>query len=603
MINKWILDNFKSIDKEKNLEFRPLTIFTGANSSGKSTVLQSILLLTQTLQNQIHSRSIVLNGSIKRFGSYDDVVYRRDCKKDIKIGFSLKRDPKKRSHRYAPWEEEVSEVDCQFTITTDGKTDCLQPSLKQLNLQAKDSREKDSKLTIHKKSEADKVKDEQIIAHCKFPIPQAENEYMLEMKAKPRIVFGDTPYASNYIGVGLSHFLPSYALAYREKSETYKYVIQKVAKRYPDISSLDGFGNLRFPNAFKKRALAIVEEIVGQAKGKEENEELTQLVERFRRRFSFMAFVRILVMAKLSKEKVGSYADELVEELKDMPKEYRFDHLPISFFFPGIELVKDYFANRIKYLGPLREEPRSLYPINSMGSTDVGLKGENTVAVFEINKEKKIPFVDPSLFGDPKSGSMEPKEVTLAEAVNSWLVYLGVAEKIETNDLGKIGHELKITTDIKNMRQDLTHVGVGVSQVLPILVMALLAEEDDVIILEQPELHLHPRVQSRLADFFVTMNALGKQCIVETHSEYLINRLRYLVAKSDDRKIADDTLIYFVEKEAGHSVYREITINKYGVIEEWPKGFFDEGERLAASIVRAAMEKKEKQEEDSDYEE
>ena len=238
-----------------------------------------------------------------------------------------------------------------------------------------------------------------------------------------------------------------------------------------------------------------------------------------------------------------------------------------------------------------------------MGSTDVGLKGENTAAVFEINKEKKIPFVDPSLFGDSKSGSMEPKEVTLAEAVNSWLVYLGVAEKIETNDLGKIGHELKITTDIKNMRQDLTHVGVGVSQVLPILVMALLAEEDDVIILEQPELHLHPRVQSRLADFFVTMNALGKQCIVETHSEYLINRLRYLVAKSDDRKIAEDTLIYFVEKEAGHSVYREITINKYGVIEEWPKGFFDEGERLAASIVRAAMEKKEKEEEDSDYEE
>ena len=105
-------------------------------------------------------------------------------------------------------------------------------------------------------------------------------------------------------------------------------------------------------------------------------------------------------------------------------------------------------------------------------------------------------------------------------------------------------------------------------------------------------MHLHPRVQSRLADFFVTMNALGKQCIVETHSEYLINRLRYLVAKSDDRKIADDTLIYFVEKEAGHSVYREITINEYGKIDEWPKGFFDEGENLASLTFKAAMEKK-----------
>ena len=62
MIKEWKLDNFKSIDKEIDLEFRPLTLFTGANSSGKSTILQSILLVTQTLQSPIASRSIVLYG-------------------------------------------------------------------------------------------------------------------------------------------------------------------------------------------------------------------------------------------------------------------------------------------------------------------------------------------------------------------------------------------------------------------------------------------------------------------------------------------------------------------------------------------------------------
>lgn len=592
MINKWILDNFKSIDKEKNLEFRPLTIFTGANSSGKSTVLQSILLLTQTLQNQIHSRSIVLNGSIKRFGSYDDVVYRRDCTKDIKIGFSLKRDPKKRSHRYAPWEEEVSEVDCQFTITTDGKTDCLQPSLRRLQLCASDTTKKRNPILIEKSfGSNEKVND--ILRHGDMQVSASDLEYQLSTEAKPRVVLSNRSFSPEILGVGLFHFLPHYVLTYQSIIPEYRKLIPKLVDGKEQVMLSEVINRTDLPEAFIQKAREIVEEI--QQRGWiEEGKENSFMVanERLQNDFSMRILSLLFRLVRLEKVQKKEYTKALQEAINGGPELYSIDRIPASFYYPGIELVKDYFANRIKYLGPLREEPRSLYPINSMGSTDVGLKGENTAAVFEINKEKNIPFVDPSLFGDPKSGSMEPQQVTLAEAVNRWLVYLGVAERIETHDKGKMGHELKITTDIEEMEQDLTHVGVGVSQVLPILVMALLAEEDDVIILEQPELHLHPRVQSRLADFFVTMNALGKQCIVETHSEYLINRLRYLVAKSDDRKIADDTLIYFVEKEAGHSVYREITINEYGKIDEWPKGFFDEGENLASLTFKAAMEKK-----------
>ena len=127
------------------------------------------------------------------------------------------------------------------------------------------------------------------------------------------------------------------------------------------------------------------------------------------------------------------------------------------------------------------------------------------------------------------------------------------------------------------------------------MVLSFLAERDSVLIFEQPELHLHPKVQTRLADFFVAMNMLGKQCIVETHSEYLINRLRYLVAKSNNTKIADESIIYFVEKENGESKYRPIKINKYGVIEDWPKGFFDESEDIASKILRAGMDKRKKE--------
>lgn len=592
MINKWILDNFKSIDKEKNLEFRPLTIFTGANSSGKSTVLQSILLLTQTLQNQIHSRSIVLNGSIKRFGSYDDVVYRRDCKKDIKIGFSLKRDPKKRSHRYVPWEEDVSEVDCHFTITAEGKKGCLQPSLRQLQLCASDSAKKRNPISIEKSSESnEKVSD--ILLHGDMQVPASDLEYQMTTEAKSRVVLNNRPFSPEILGVGLFHFLPHYVLTYRSIIQDFRKTVHQLVEGKEHVMLSEVMNRTDLPEAFIQKAREIAEEIqqhgwIGE--GKENSFNVAN--ERLQNDFSMKTLALLFKLVRLEKVQRKEYVKALQATINEESELYSIDRIPASFYYPGVELVKDYFANRIKYLGPLREEPKSLYPISSMGSTDVGLRGESTAAVFEINKKKMIPFVDPSLFGDPTSGSMEPQKVTLAEAVNRWLIYLGVAERIETNDLGKIGHELKITTDIEEMEQDLTHVGVGVSQVLPILVMALLAEEDDVIILEQPELHLHPRVQSRLADFFVTMNALGKQCIVETHSEYLINRLRYLVAKSDDRKIADDTLIYFVEKEAGHSVYREITINEYGKIDEWPKGFFDEGENLASLTFKAAMEKK-----------
>jgi predicted ATPase len=169
---------------------------------------------------------------------------------------------------------------------------------------------------------------------------------------------------------------------------------------------------------------------------------------------------------------------------------------------------------------------------------------------------------------------------------------MGVGSKIQTIDQGKLGHELKIATAEGQNLQDLTQVGVGVSQVLPILVLSLLADPGSTLIFEQPELHLHPRVQTRLADFFVSMTHLGKQCVVETHSEYLINRLRYQAAASQGRNVSDSVILYFVEKEGGRSQYRPVRINMYGVIEDWPRGFFDENEENAAAILRAGLNKR-----------
>src|SRR5690606_11559694 len=168
-----------------------------------------------------------------------------------------------------------------------------------------------------------------------------------------------------------------------------------------------------------------------------------------------------------------------------------------------------------------------------------------------------------------------------------------VAATVESQDKGKLGHELKVGLSSSDYTHDLTHVGVGVSQVLPILVMCLLAESDSTLVFEQPELHLHPKVQTLLGDFFLSIALSHKQCIVETHSEYLIDRLRFRIAASPIHdNLEEKTKIYFVEKPEQHTKFREVIINEYGAIPDWPKGFFDQSQQQAEEILKAALAKK-----------
>ena len=130
------------------------------------------------------------------------------------------------------------------------------------------------------------------------------------------------------------------------------------------------------------------------------------------------------------------------------------------------------------------------------------------------------------------------------------------------------------------------------SQVLPILVMCLLADPDTTLIFEQPEIHLHPRVQTLLGDFFLSMSLLGKQCILETHSEYLVSRLRFRAAAAESADIAKRIRMYFVEKQGESSSFRPVVVNEFGAIVDWPEGFFDQSQNEAEATLRAAMNKR-----------
>ena len=603
MIKKWILNNFKSIESREELEFRPLTIFTGANSSGKSTVLQSVLMISQTLQSPIMSRSIVLNGGIKKFGSYGDIVFRRQWKKDLTVGFDIENSQNRNRRDIMPWDENVDSLSCLFMVGAKSEDD-LQPYLKKMQLTSKGVGEKEASVTITRiDSPSEKVK--RIVESMQKQPDSEDLNYSVNVKNLEnfsRIRLHNNPFA-NTIGVSLQHFLPEYLLC---SYNIYDVISESLFDRYyvglPRIYYLqDEATNNMLSEALETQCLEVANSLKEKAdshKRLKNKKKFDAAYDEFINNKQFFSFIELYSYCEISAADKAPLAEKIKEAMKTLAPKYAVDRFH-AHIIPGVDFLRAFFSEHIWYLGPLREEPKALYPLESdIAMDEVGYKGENTAAVYDYNKSKTVEFVSPACFEDLKDLNFKSEKCSLEVAIGRWLEYLGVANDIVTNDKGKIGHELKISTDIMDLKQDLTHVGVGVSQVLPILVMSLLAKKGDVIILEQPELHLHPKVQTRLADFFVTMNAIGKQCIVETHSEYLINRLRLLVAKSDDTKIADDTMIYFVEKDRkkGCSNYRQITINPYGKIDHWPEGFFDEGEDLASQIVKAALEKRRREE-------
>jgi predicted ATPase len=110
--------------------------------------------------------------------------------------------------------------------------------------------------------------------------------------------------------------------------------------------------------------------------------------------------------------------------------------------------------------------------------------------------------------------------------------------------------------------------------------------------IEQPELHLNPRVQQRLADFLLAVTASGRQLIVETHSEYLISRLRLRVALDTTNRVQQTVGLLFAERANGSTEYRQVETNEFGGLENWPANFFDQSAEEAQELLRAAVKKR-----------
>lgn len=632
MITSWKVFNFKSIRDETELALGPLTIFAGANSSGKSTFIQSILLVAQTLANKVGSRSVVLNGALTCLGQFDDLksigneadqivikcTARPLTESDDQASLGRASLPS-RSFYYGPRSKGLREVSFEIAFDADPsgpERDLfqIQPRLFSSTLECvlrdRDNiDEKHSILVCHADAEKFAAKIGLLGENNDEEYVRAGLAYDVSLDELSMAEVREEAHSAQPIGCVFKHFLPNRILyvvdSIQEDARALAVALQNT--RYSRSTILTGRTRELF---LTKEVLEILRDILNN-----EGINLEEIIKKRSEQASlFEADLQAVALEewqdmlfslpreqRLRVQQALQNADDLCKRISDALAQSISSPKPPRIVTPSAprqivesaRYIEHFFASSVKYLGPLRDAPKPLYPLAPAADPyDVGLRGEHTASVLDLHKNRQVRYIPSAHFALPK---IEQRSVTrtLETAVIDWLQYLGVANSVQSKDMGKLGHELKVALANSEGKHDLTHVGVGVSQVLPILVMCLLAEADSTLVFEQPELHLHPKVQTLLGDFFLSMALCNKQCIVETHSEYLIDRLRFRIAAAPGRDLLTDRAkIYFVEKPGAASTFRDVKINEYGAILDWPDGFFDQSQQQAEDILRAAAAKR-----------
>ncbi|MFC9846246.1 DUF3696 domain-containing protein [Streptomyces sp. NPDC060223] len=241
-------------------------------------------------------------------------------------------------------------------------------------------------------------------------------------------------------------------------------------------------------------------------------------------------------------------------------------------------------AAPFQYLHADRISPAVTYPRSTQIAIDrgfLGVRGEHTVNYLRHYGEWEVP--DGPLC-HPDASSPQLRDQTVA-----WMQELcpGVnlqADAIEGTDYVRLSYGFGGTAGINaTRRRRPTNVGFGLTYALPIVVACLTATPESLILLENPEAHLHPKGQSRMAALIAAAAATGAQLIVETHSDHVLNGVRIAVKQEVLRP--EDTVVHFFRGNGSGAEVITPHIDKDGMLAQWPEGFFDEWENSLDQLL------------------
>lgn len=481
MIKTMRLQNFKAFEDTGDLEIKPLTVLAGPNSSGKSSILQSLLLLKQTLESPPDTE-LSLDGRFLQFSELSELTFGKPRRSNCKVSFKFELEtsiPIRAAERYFPG------------------------------------------------------------------IAVSEDDELLPLHSNISLTFIDTP-GNQKGGVELGNL----SIASRLQGvDGPKLNIKRTRGTRKTTVARHGSG-IAFPPQLKNKS---IEAVAGR---------------------------HFLPDALAFK----GQADDLQASGSTLGPVIRLDGI----FLSPLHSLRDELEDALQYLGPLREWPQRAYLHSGNPMTEMGERGQHAAQILWLEKDQQIEYT-------PILGQ-ESRKASLIEAVGDTFIRLGMAQPIDVAAEKSIMYQILFRLNGADRRQAVTiaDVGFGVSQLLPILVLGLRAPEPSLLLLEQPEIHLHPKVQAGLADFFLTLSTTERRLIVETHSDHFINRLRRRIAEDPTDQLKDQVSILFIHPAQGGrgAAIEPLRVDRFGIIENWPPNFLPESADEAEAIVLAGLEKR-----------
>lgn len=636
------INGFKSI-KSATVQLAPITVLLGGNSSGKSSVIQSILLACQNTLRRFDT-SIDFNGPAVTLGTHGDVRH-RGMKKDEQISlkynfagtgnfsifegtgtsieFELGQDGSSLDSRRST----VPISACSITMKIPGKKAATLTSKPISSQQDKDSELEKRIFSI----------SGDFFTSGMFN-PMKTNEYNRYLNSTGTKVSKVNRKEINILVEADSRgsFFPTSRFVSRDfQVETEKWRIL--------IAAIATLKNSKLSSETKLEYESINNELQARLnKTKHEYHFLSRTLEKFfschddfkliediRSVETFLAIKKLVeIMNRGDFSRQETRLEQLLDENPDLAgfeasklqeiicgvvvilkdEKSAFTTLDFSrneIFTPAVqpyfdnasvveEALSNYLMTSVHYLGPLRAHsladqsgwsPRSaLIPF--------GVRGEGLGAVLDSPQaRRKMTYPLPP--ASKGAFSSEVKRVSLIDALNAWVNWFSLGSKVDVDDQGAYGSHLQL--DLEKMFQK----GTGVSQLLPVLALSLRARPGSLVMIEQPELHLHPALQQRLGTFFALLAKTNRRFIVETHSEYIVTRLRREVAVG---KIASNYLgLLFVNSRKtitnfNLSTFKNAPVSDSGVVSNWPEGFFDftSDDKLDILIATRARQKETK---------
>lgn len=583
-----IVENFKSYGERTQIPVSGLSVLMGANSSGKSTALQTLLAVKQTIECNSPDIDLLLSGKYTMLGNFEDAIHNAE-KGCFSFGMSVAGEQNRENYDgndcvEVTWKfSESAEKNCRleyiilkvqnetvklvysdhhiFQIQVNGRKTALAVGIN--NLLAK-------KFYIKYNKELNDIFYDFLFALNKWVFPQKKRSFFEK---------GEMVSVSTVRKFYLDLVSGIYAHGVKLDSVDRQQRNEELAHRVK--TDIERFAQYQFEYALNFGSAPVIFEeniLLQHITTHEDIDGLEAILQQYEKLLDEIAENNLY----REQDCVQEYRIESLYRLGGGGKNQNAECDLISDLFRLYREMIDGIINKVFYVGPIREKPQGLYNVGFESIPKyVGATGAYFASVLlRENKEKEYIL--------PNGGY---EEMSLLDALDEWAAHLNVASEIKVEKTNSFGFSVSVL-NTQRKKSDIMNVGIGTSQVLPVLITGLLSERGEYLLFEQPELHLHPYSQSRLADFFVELVKRGRKVIVETHSEYFVLRMRYQVLM--ERIDSDDIVINFFQNKGGTRLSHG-TLTGYGNL-QYPEDFYDETQRLLDDLMHAALMKRERNE-------